>query len=262
MYIPQQPTRKQTRRTKLGFTLIELLVVIAIIALLGAILFPVFAKAREKARQTACLNNCRQMGLATMQYVQDYDEMLPIHKDAPYFLSPTALPNWGKAIYPYVQNIGVYLCPSVIVPPNNKNPATNYMGNGAVLTATGMALARIPNPSDIVFFHEYSGFSLYAFVRPQQYSTGIYYWHLQDCRPAYAARVPQVSPGCGESYDSLHSEGGNIVYVDGHVKYHPFRTLRSGDFGLLPDEEYRADLKQSTVTAAGSTKGTAYKSAF
>ena len=60
-----------------GFTLIELLVVIAIIAILAAILFPVFARAREKARQTACLNNVKQLSLAVMQYTQDYDEILP-----------------------------------------------------------------------------------------------------------------------------------------------------------------------------------------
>src|SRR5476651_129734 len=62
---------------KRGFTLIELLVVIAIIAVLAAILFPVFAQAREKARQTSCLSNEKQLGLAVMQYVQDYDEMTP-----------------------------------------------------------------------------------------------------------------------------------------------------------------------------------------
>ncbi|MEN6404264.1 MAG: prepilin-type N-terminal cleavage/methylation domain-containing protein, partial [Armatimonadia bacterium] len=62
---------------KRGFTLIELLVVIAIIAILAAILFPVFAKAREKARQTSCLNNCKQLGTAIVQYCQDYDERMP-----------------------------------------------------------------------------------------------------------------------------------------------------------------------------------------
>src|SRR3954447_724453 len=67
----------RTRRSRRGFTLIELLVVIAIIAILAAILFPVFAQAREKARQVGCLSNLKQMGTATMMYVQDYDETYP-----------------------------------------------------------------------------------------------------------------------------------------------------------------------------------------
>ena len=65
-------------RSRRGFTLIELLVVIAIIAILAAILFPVFAQARDKARMATCLSNCKQIGLATMMYAQDYDERLPI----------------------------------------------------------------------------------------------------------------------------------------------------------------------------------------
>jgi len=89
--------------TRKGFTLIELLVVIAIIAILAAVLFPVFAKAREKARQTSCINNCKQLGLAFMQYVQDNDEKFP------------STINWGSDwaynIYPYVKSAGVYKCP-------------------------------------------------------------------------------------------------------------------------------------------------------
>src|SRR5687768_182630 len=78
-FIPMQRSVRPTdvlRQTR-GFTLIELLVVIAIIALLAAILFPVFARARENARKTSCLNNCKQMALGLMQYSQDYDELLP-----------------------------------------------------------------------------------------------------------------------------------------------------------------------------------------
>jgi prepilin-type N-terminal cleavage/methylation domain-containing protein len=71
------------RKSNKGFTLIELLVVIAIIAILAAILFPVFAQAREKARQTSCLSNCKQIGLSLQMYAQDYDETLP-----------NAGPNW------------------------------------------------------------------------------------------------------------------------------------------------------------------------
>jgi len=99
-----------------GFTLIELLVVIAIIAILAAILFPVFAKAREKARQTTCLNNMKQVLLGRMQYSQDYDESEPLNR----FGSSTggdqnAAPDghtWRAAIYPYTKNTGIYACPS------------------------------------------------------------------------------------------------------------------------------------------------------
>src|SRR5580704_11355479 len=90
-----------------GFTLIELLVVIAIIAILAAILFPVFAKVREKARQTACLSNVKQLGLAFAQYSQDYDEKYPngINSYSP----PGA--GWGGQVYSYVKSVNVYKCP-------------------------------------------------------------------------------------------------------------------------------------------------------
>jgi prepilin-type N-terminal cleavage/methylation domain-containing protein/prepilin-type processing-associated H-X9-DG protein len=85
-----------------GFTLIELLVVIAIIAILAAILFPVFAKSREKARTTACLNNCMQIGLALLQYAQDYDEHLPCMQPRGW--------GWGLAAQPYIRNSQCYVC--------------------------------------------------------------------------------------------------------------------------------------------------------
>src|SRR6056297_1815502 len=91
---------------KRGFTLIELLVVIAIIAILAAILFPVFARAREKARQTSCLNNMKQLGLGFMMYLQDYDERLP----AFYFRRPGMFYYWTEAIRPYIQNEQIFQC--------------------------------------------------------------------------------------------------------------------------------------------------------
>jgi prepilin-type N-terminal cleavage/methylation domain-containing protein/prepilin-type processing-associated H-X9-DG protein len=109
-------------RHRTGFTLIELLVVIAIIAILAAILFPVFAKAREKAKQTQCLSNMKQLGLAMMMYGTDYDDRLPI---STYTYASTPVPpclsttegwhkcyNWMYCIQPYIRNRGLFRCPS------------------------------------------------------------------------------------------------------------------------------------------------------
>jgi prepilin-type N-terminal cleavage/methylation domain-containing protein/prepilin-type processing-associated H-X9-DG protein len=127
---------RESRRGRRGFTLIELLVVIAIIAILAAILFPVFAQAREKARQTSCLSNTKQLGLAFQQYIQDYDEVLPKSgqngpngvcsavSDGSWVLpavidatvartcAAAQLPAPNGSVYPYVKNTQVYKCPS------------------------------------------------------------------------------------------------------------------------------------------------------
>jgi prepilin-type N-terminal cleavage/methylation domain-containing protein/prepilin-type processing-associated H-X9-DG protein len=102
------------RRGNRGFTLIELLVVIAIIAILAAILFPVFSRAREKARQASCLSNLKQLTLAADMYVQDYDETFckDVHSPGIY---------WLQCIYPYVKNGQLYRCPSLRI--NNGAPA-------------------------------------------------------------------------------------------------------------------------------------------
>src|SRR5450432_996851 len=103
---------KLVTKSSKGFTLIELLVVIAIIAILAAILFPVFAQAREKARQTACASNMRQMGMAVMLYAQDCDERLPLAAS----LTPTGFLNWHDFVDPYVKNKQIWVCPSTDLP--------------------------------------------------------------------------------------------------------------------------------------------------
>src|SRR2546430_13715275 len=99
-----------------AFTLIELLVVIAIIAILAAILFPVFAQARDSARQTTCLNNCKQLGIALQMYAQDYDEGLPSWPFSKLLSSPIfkewGYSTWVPALMPYVKNTGVFACPN------------------------------------------------------------------------------------------------------------------------------------------------------
>ena len=98
-------------KRKYGFTLIELLVVIAIIAILAAILFPVFAKAREKARQASCSSNLKQLGLSLIQYEQDYDEMLPSSNYISGSGCPVTSTGWAGQIYPYVKSTGIFVCP-------------------------------------------------------------------------------------------------------------------------------------------------------
>jgi len=124
-----------------GFTLIELLVVIAIIAILAAILFPVFAKAREKARQTSCLSNLKQLGTAVLMYTQDYDERFPPNYS--YCVGGTQLFWWDDLVQPYVNNRQLFICPSSTVygytyarPPGLPNPLdftydANAMGSTA-----------------------------------------------------------------------------------------------------------------------------------
>src|SRR5262249_42833296 len=96
------------RRQRCGFTLIELLVVIAIIAILAAILFPVFAQAREKARQASCSSNCRQIGLAVMMYAEDNDQSYPLYVHAPKHDQ-----WWYDTIQPYAKDKRIFTCPSV-----------------------------------------------------------------------------------------------------------------------------------------------------
>jgi prepilin-type N-terminal cleavage/methylation domain-containing protein/prepilin-type processing-associated H-X9-DG protein len=132
----------RSERRNRAFTLIELLVVIAIIAILAAILFPVFAQAREKARAIACLSNCKQIGLAVMQYTQDYDEMYPCNSwDTPPIGTAetdnrdpnfrTAM-NWPFKIQPYLKNRQVFVCPSDPNPKNGWSCYTTASGSGCV----------------------------------------------------------------------------------------------------------------------------------
>jgi prepilin-type N-terminal cleavage/methylation domain-containing protein/prepilin-type processing-associated H-X9-DG protein len=195
-----------------GFTLIELLVVIAIIAILAAILFPVFAKAREKARQTSCLNNLKQIGTAFMQYIQDYDERMPIHclnltqtdTSMPGTLFITAfngsttgyLTSWMDIVYPYVKNRQVFVCPSAV---NREASAPSYGYNRLVsgyVTPPPISIGMITRPAEIVLLMDYaSRYGTYANVI--EYNT-------------FKAAGNFVCP---------HNDGTNVAYCDGHSKW-------------------------------------------
>jgi prepilin-type N-terminal cleavage/methylation domain-containing protein/prepilin-type processing-associated H-X9-DG protein len=119
-----------------AFTLIELLVVIAIIAILAAILFPVFAQAREKARQSTCISNLKQIGVACLQYAQDYDECYPL---ARWDHGGSGLRmNWVQASMPYMKNLQVYTCPNDPWSPGDPG----YYNIGGFWLPTGVAPIR------------------------------------------------------------------------------------------------------------------------
>jgi prepilin-type N-terminal cleavage/methylation domain-containing protein/prepilin-type processing-associated H-X9-DG protein len=231
------------KRARLAFTLIELLVVIAIIAILAAILFPVFAKARDQARKTACGSNMRQLGLALSMYVQDYDETLPGQPEAgtlPDFMAANAPRNWCRDLYPYHKNRQLLICPSAVDSGWVGKAKTSYMVNGVASRNSGMSLAQIPHPAEIVFIVECSYYGPFAISRPYDLGNGMYqWWHYAPWDPKMT-RAPDY-----EAYHATHGNGANFVYCDGHMKYKPYRQLRSGDFGLVPDEAYEPPLTQS-----------------
>ena len=152
-------TSHDARTRRGGFTLIELLVVIAIIAILAAILFPVFQKVRENARRTACLSNMKQLGLAVTQYEQDSDEKTPAGGD-PYGSGS----GWAQQVYQYVSSTAVYHCPddsSVTTGASsygiNSNLATvqkdaNY--NPVPGTLTGRSISQMNSPAKTVMLFE------------------------------------------------------------------------------------------------------------
>ncbi len=218
-----------------GFTLIELLVVIAIIAILAAILFPVFAQTREKARQTACTSNMRQMGLAVLMYAQDYDETLPLAATA----TPMGFLNWHHLTDPYVKNKQVWICPSATLPIRDGlgnlvcqygfntyylNVSVNVFNIFSLNNAPGVTLAAAAEPSRTVMMGDCRGVDSYQ--TPSHLSTYLL--------------PPSQPPGqAGADYwgrpDGRHSQGTVVELLDGHAKW-----FRSGGFytGQNPADDW------------------------
>ncbi len=250
-----------TDRGRRAFTLIELLVVIAIIAILAAILFPVFAQAREQARKTACSSNMRQIGLALNMYVQDYDERLPTqHPDnfpvggpkGSWLTNP--FPNWIGLLWPYLKNWQMLRCPTAgpsgwggVYGPANEQ--TNYMINGVVgRWPESPALAQVPAPADLIYLQESYYYGPFSIARPllgyAGAKKGYQYWHYGFPNNGYCNGLSAGPPDC-EVYGATHKDGGNLVFCDGHAKYMQYHRLRSGLFGLVPDENYEATQAQT-----------------
>jgi prepilin-type N-terminal cleavage/methylation domain-containing protein/prepilin-type processing-associated H-X9-DG protein len=220
---------KQSR----GFTLIELLVVIAIIAILAAILFPVFQKVRENARRTACLSNEKQLGLAVVQYTQDYDERMPsvASGDATkgsgklggwmYYINfggtpgPLAFDPTQGSVYTYIKSKGVYVCPDDSTGQTTGDSyAISSCVAGLVRDANGIeagkSLSAFDNSSGtLLFCEEGSGNS--------SVSTNDAYF-LND----QSAVAINATPG--DSISFRHNGGSNMLFIDGHAKYYILDT--------------------------------------
>ncbi len=228
---------------RVGFTLIELLVVIAIISILAAILFPVFARARENARRTSCLSNLKQMGLGMMQYVQDYDERYPLAwfeapstgssgwplpaavsamKKTNYLsigdpsLSPdTARPVWMDLIFPYTKSVQIYDCPSA-------RRTGTYSGNTFNLPSYGYS-AAISNWEATKYYGGTGRFPI-SISQIQRSAEVILladfntFWHVQLSANQYQYWANHANED-ERARIRRHFDGTNFAFADGHAKW-------------------------------------------
>jgi len=213
-----------------GFTLIELLVVIAIIAILAAILFPVFARAREKARQTSCLSNVKQIMTGVLMYAQDYDETLPVasHWTTNDNHNPSLTTTyWYEACYPYVANWQIFVCPSQ----KRANPEGGAPGYGwnyqefGYQHSTGYLqyhyatpLGEIEHPAQTILLGDSEDTSARG-------NSGSRYLYRRD------ANDPTYLP-------TRHNGGGNMGLCDGHAKWYAVSELQKRQTGVAEPWRY------------------------
>lgn len=213
-----------------GFTLIELLVVIAIIAILAAILFPVFARAREKARASACLSNCKQLATAVYNYMQDWDGGYPASATypAPAHLSGYGFSFWMGAIQPYVKTESIYKCPSaafekgwapgpaVKIATYGINEYLNYLGRYDQDFGTE---SDLPNPSATALIADsVAGSHFHDWDGPSKGPDGV-------VLPDGMLRIKYANGSVGGGKLQSRHEGANVVFADAHAGFIPLQKF-------------------------------------
>lgn len=218
-----------------GFTLIELLVVIAIIAILAAILFPVFARAREQARRASCLSNLKQLGVATQMYCQDYDETFPaccawvpgVKVDAgagtlaeigtPWSVAPYYSTAFKECLHPYVRNSQIWLCPTG-AGIEGRFTETHLGGNSYWFMS-------VPPPGWWYDHDNLAGMSLASVIWPVRAVM------IVDGCPTWHSRHPYTAVQFWETQAQGKALGGiwasNFVFVDGHAKTYTYTELKA-----------------------------------
>jgi prepilin-type N-terminal cleavage/methylation domain-containing protein/prepilin-type processing-associated H-X9-DG protein len=214
--VKEMPKRK-------GFTLIELLVVIAIIAILAAILFPVFSRAREMARSAACLTNMKQIGLALMMYVQDWDGRLPGSRMGPGgpCCSNTGawFYTWREILYPYIKNWQVWRCPSAPY----IGPSEELGGPEGCRNPT---LPSLQPPPGTQLDYRWNSRFCFSWDHGRGLSYASLDWFYDPARVIIVQELPSYcSDGgtwCNDVFSketALHNGGKNYIFADGHAKW-------------------------------------------
>ncbi len=216
-------------RTRHAFTLIELLVVIAIIAILAAILFPVFSQAREKARETVCISNARQIGLQVRMYVSDYDDTMPIFYA--YNSQPPAGSPGHKGIelliLPYGRSTELFRCPNDLGGPAVADPDYGCPGRASYHACYGSSYRFSKGSFSVVAGESSQNNEVYAFSRPVTDAEFVLPAETRMMRDEMFPFFTEAKYGYVPGYfRQWHARGGSVIFVDGHARF----TVAPGAF--------------------------------